>query len=209
MIRDTVTHTYLGQRYDVPRRDTFQAKCYRGERKAFGNEFGAPLEDASMTGCQEFVDRVLHSATWLRLREEHGMLSPKFAVPGPGHCWIQKRGMEISDGRGCRFARGGGRHLILPVWARTKPVILHEMAHCLVGSSQGHNWPFCRAYIDLVSMFIGKAWATLLECELKKAGARTRPPKRMTEEAKAALAARGRAALLAYAASKQPKGESK
>lgn len=195
----TFKYKFDGQDHDVPSRDTFQQKVYNGERIAFGPKWGESLGERTMEDCQAFVDNVLKSATWLRLRALHHKLY------SDGTCWIQKRGMTIKDGRGCRWARGGGARITLPMWARTKPVILHEMAHCLVGGGVGHNWPFCRAYIDLVAMFIGKPQAKLLEAGLKKAGARTRPYKRMTSEAKAALAARGRAALLAYAATKQAK----
>lgn len=42
-----------------------------------------------------------------------------------------------------------------PSWAVTKSVIVHELAHCLVGAGEKHGARFCAAYIDLCYQFVG------------------------------------------------------
>lgn len=178
-------HTYKGKTYDIPYRDSRRQKCYNGEREAFGQSFRDLIDGGSFKSSCEFARKVVSSKTWLRLREQHGQLRN-------GICWIQQRGLEVSDGRGTTWARGGGGWINLPRWARTKPVILHELAHNLVGSGKGHHWPFNRAYIDLVAVFIGKAEAKHLEKCLKAAGAKTRPPKQLSPETLEKMRERGR-----------------
>lgn len=192
----TFDYRFQGRTYQVAERDSQRAKVYAAERAAFGERFREPLEGGDLQAATDFANRVLRSATWLRLREEHGMLRPD------GTCWIRARGsFDVSDGRGTRSARGGGGSLNLPRWSRTKPVILHEIAHNLAAGAR-HGWPFCRAFIDLVSMFIGASEARTLERELRKAGARTRPPKQLSPERLAVLRERGRQ-LAAMAAARR------
>lgn len=189
-------YTYKGQTYDCPDRDNRRQKCYDGERAAFGAEFSELLDDGDFKSACAFANHVLRSATWMRLRKDHNRLRHD------GTCWIRERGeFEISDGRGTTYARGGGNHLNLPRWARTKPVILHEIAHCLVGANAGHNWPFNRAFIDLVNVFMGRSYGTKLERALKAEGAKTKPRRIIPPERLAALRERGR--MLAQLAAKR------
>jgi hypothetical protein len=181
-----IQHTYKGTTYSIPYRDNRRKKCYDGEREAFGKSFLEQIDGGNLKSSCEFARKVVNSKTWLRLREQHGKLS------SDGACWIQQGGLAISDGRGTTFARGGSGWINLPRWARTKPVILHELAHNLVGSGIGHHWPFNRAYIDLVAVFIGKAEAKRLEKCLKAAGAKTRPPKQLSPETLEKMRERGR-----------------
>lgn len=193
-------HTYKGKTYDIPYRDSRRQKCYDGERACFGYSMGAPIDkDRSLEAAEAFATKVLNSAAWMRLRKDHGKLNPA------GECWIRQRGWKIKDGRGTTFARGGGNRLNLPRWARTKPVILHEIAHCLVGAGNGHHWPFNRAFIDLVNVFMGRETGTKLERCLKAAGAKTRPPKQLSEEHLAKLRAASKKGLAAIAKKREEK----
>ena len=193
-----VKHTFKGRQYTVNgHHDTFRQKVYRGEDAAFTN--WTLLDDGDFEAAKRFCNKVLKSATWLRIRKQHGMVKET--------CPMQNRGtFRFSDGRGTNRAKGGGGWLNLPRWCRTKHILLHEIAHNLVGASKGHHWPFCRAYIDLVAVFISKADAQRLERELKKAGAKTRPPKQYSEETMAKLRQRGHE-LAAARKKKQEEGK--
>ena len=67
----------------------------------------------------------------------------------------------IKDGRGIKKARGSANKISLPRWARSKAVVLHETAHCLVDrmghrlEDGGHGPYFMRTYIELLRHFIG------------------------------------------------------
>lgn len=183
-----IKRKYLGEVHELSLRDSQMSKVYKGENAAWGPDIRAKLDDPSVEGCQAYVDSVVSSASWKRIRAKFDPV------------WGYKLGrVEVHDGRGCRRAWGGPGGVTLPVWARTKPVILHELAHVMVGTGVGHSWMFCRAYIELSASFIGREEADRLEAHLKVAGCRTMPKRRMSEAAKVALAARGRAALAAYA----------
>jgi putative metallohydrolase (TIGR04338 family) len=53
----------------------------------------------------------------------------------------------------------------LPPWARTRPVILHELSHAVVFSAtppSAHGPEFCRAELDLITAFLGSSVADAL-----------------------------------------------
>lgn len=180
-------HTYKGTTYDCPDRDNRRAKCYAGERAAFGPAFFELIDGGDLRAATAFANHVIKSKTWFRLRKDHDK------VNDGGLDWVQIQGLGVKDGRGRRTACASGSTIELPRWARTKPVILHELAHVLVGGGRGHNWPFNRAYIDLVNVFLGREWGTKLERELKKAGCRTKPKHPIDPARLALLRERGRA----------------
>lgn len=182
-------HTFQGEKHDVPNRDTQRQRVYDAENE-LEIKLKSKLPDTSLESTQAYVNNVVSSATWKRLRAQHGMTAKD------GSDWISN--VTVKDGRGCRWARGGSNRVTLPVWARTKLVILHELAHVLVGNKSGHNWPFTRAFIDLVAVFMSKEDALNLEQKFKKHKVRFRPKRKMSAEAKAALAQRGRNALAVY-----------
>ncbi len=182
----TVSHTFKGKKYQIPTRDNRRQKCYDGEREAFGSDFRLLIDGGRFESACAFAHKVVNSKTWLRLREQHGHRDRD------GHCPIQRYGLIIKDGRGTRIARGGYGTINLPRWARSKPIILHELAHNLAGARARHHWPFNRAYIDLVAVFIGKEEAKRLEKCLKEAGCKTRPPRQMSPETLAKLRERGK-----------------
>ncbi len=72
---------------------------------------------------------------------------------------------NVMDGRGCRNARGGIGRIVLPVWARTVPIVCHEVAHSIVMSNQygsretgmyqidpGHGPLFVGVYAQLLEL---------------------------------------------------------
>lgn len=179
---ETFRYQLNGLVYDLPKRDSQKAKLYRAERRAFGAAFGEKLEDGSIPAVTRFVRRVEASKTWSKLLREAG----KALFP-----------IKVDDGRGCRIARGG-YWIRLPRWARTIPVILHEMAH-VARPAANHNWPFAEAYVRLVSRFIGVEAAASLKRAFKDAGVRIRPKKTFSPEVREKLRARG----LALAAARQ------
>lgn len=63
--------------------------------------------------------------------------------------------IQVKDGRGARIARGSreGRFIKLPLWARNKHVILHEVAHVLTDDHHGPK--YAQAYYDLLLRFCG------------------------------------------------------
>lgn len=204
---NTINYNWRGERYRCPARDSQRAKLYAAEREAFGDAFRRLHGAGELVDAERYVRRVTSSSTWLRLATEHGQArAPE---------------VEVADGRGCRMARGGSGYVTLPRWARTEPVMLHELAHCLTcatfvvrdGAAGGyelqlgarHNWPFARAYLDLVSMFLGRDAADRLKASFWKHHVKFNPPKRLSPEALAKLRARGHSLA---AARRQPQGES-
>lgn len=63
----------------------------------------------------------------------------------------------IKDGRGCRSAQGGRYKIILPVWARNKRDVLHEVSHTIASfyfhRPAGHGLEFVRIFIELLVAF--------------------------------------------------------
>ena len=66
----------------------------------------------------------------------------------------------VKDGRGTRMARGGYNSINLPVWARSRHVVLHEVAHTIVDrtignfTDGGHGPYFVRVFIELLGHFL-------------------------------------------------------
>jgi putative metallohydrolase (TIGR04338 family) len=94
------------------------------------------------------------------------------------------RGVRVKDGRGTRIARGGwgtGRPTVnLPRWARTRLVILHELAHVLTSRPgrevAAHGPEFAKTYLELVRRFEPEL-APRLRAEFKAGRVRTRVAK--------------------------------
>lgn len=106
-----------------------------------------------------------------------------------------KRTIIVEDGRGKRWARGGGSRIWLPRWARTKTVILHELAHCLSSSWNGgsHGWQFCMNFRLLVRFAISKEAEQVLVQSFKASRVRYKKPRKqrmLTADERFQLAAR-------------------
>lgn len=176
-------HSYYhweGKPHRLKARDSQRAKLYAAERCAFGEEWTEKIEDGDLAATVRYVRQVEASATWRKILAKSG-LNPL------------ADGLEIADGRGCRAARGSRARLTLPVWARTRPVILHEMAHAATGDRAKHNWPFAAAYLLLVGTFMGSEARDRLKEEFRKARVRYTPPRTFTAEHWVKLRERGQA----------------
>jgi len=90
---------------------------------------------------------------------------------------IRKMSMR-HDHRNHVSARGGGKYnwhsrdgkIIIPDWALSDYVILHEIAHCCQQFRPGHGRNFCFIYLQLVRKFVGKEAAAEIELQFKKNG---------------------------------------
>lgn len=108
-----------------------------------GLKFG---ESMTLKECQKFVDKVT---------------ARQYVTSNYGKATIM-----VLDGRGRRSAcasySGGQKAIKLPKWARTKYVILHEVAHHISGGA-GHKAEFASCLLDLVRHFLGKESADALQ----------------------------------------------
>ena len=112
--------------------------------------------------CQAYVDAIV-SRKWFIARW------------GPG--WtiavVQKSGGSAYGGnRGWRRGR-----MTLPVFARSEPVILHELAHCLTNHDTkiAHHGPeWAGVYLELVRYAVGKDAAAVVREKFNTKGRRVR-----------------------------------
>lgn len=99
---------------------------------------------------------------------DHNILSLPEAQALVRHAWAFYRPTEAAPvvlaSMSEKYAKGLRYSLHLPVWARTKTIILHEAAHSLSLDDQnqslddgylGHGPLFMRSVIDLYAMFLG------------------------------------------------------
>lgn len=110
-------------------RDFQRKRLYKWEREVPMNEqVRLPI---SLEQCRTLVEKVY---------EDYGIEAPK-----------------VTDGRGCRTARGSLREVKLPEWARTPWTVLHECAHGLVEKchpwAPGHGPEFVRVYVTLLDQY--------------------------------------------------------
>lgn len=90
------------------------------------------------------------------------------------------RMVDLGDGRGRRTAGGYSHRILLPTWARTKPVILHEAAHSVAaqrGFDDGHGPRFMRVYLDLLTRHLHLKPGVLL-ASARGAGVKVAPRNR-------------------------------
>jgi len=131
-------------------RDWQRTKVYSAERVV---RRGAPM---SYADTLRFVAKVLNSATFQR----------RWGV----------RTLEVRDGRGrTRAAAYGSSYITLPDWARTRDVVLHEIAHTLCPSWEQHGRLFARTFLELTRLFQGKAEHDALRDSFRERGVRFTP----------------------------------
>ncbi len=178
----TIKAYWRGKAWDLPVWDTQRKKVYEAERAAFvgpaaGESYGwgCLYRDGDLGEIRKLVKKITASATWKKLLADAGTRSVT---------------IEIADGRGTRAARGGHGFLNLPRWARTLPVILHELAH-VSAPWAGHHWPFAAAYLTLVARFLGAAERDALKAAFKAHRVRFTPPRQISPERLAQLRALG------------------
>lgn len=175
---------WRGKDWDIPVWDTQRKKVYESEREAFVGEarytgetygWGCLYRDGDMGEVRKLVKKITASATWKKLLKDSG---------------TRFHPIEVADGRGTRVARGGYGFLNLPRWARTLPVILHELAHASVPKA-AHHWPFAAAYLALVARFLGAAERDNLKAAFRAHKVRFTPPRQISPERLAQLRALG------------------
>lgn len=207
---ETQKITWRGTSYEILKRDTQKEKLYRAEREAFAGV--KDMFPGGLAEAQRYANNVVKSATWKRLRAERGF-NEAFPTRFKNEYSAQKRKgivlVEVGRAGTTAFARPYAWLIKLPTWAHSEHVTLHELAHVLCGPGPSHHWTFARAFEDLVSRFMGREHAKRLRAAYRKHGVKRAPPREMSDEAKATLAARGMAALAAWKAAKSAKGETK
>ena len=123
-----------------------QANRLYGAEEFSGIKYGKPM---TLKECQKFVDKVISRKYVL---EKYGSQAGRPII--------------VLDGRGrrraCATFQYGRRAIKLPIWARTKYVILHEVAHHLT-HLDGHKAEFASCLLDLVRHFLGKESADALQ----------------------------------------------
>lgn len=130
-------------------RDNQKSAVYKWEREFFGSEWEATKTNfLTLDECQILINRV-----W----KDYGRLSsPPF----------------VKDGRGTRVARGSLVYINLPRWARTKPIVLHEIAHALLSWHRvaGHGPEFATLVVQLWVRYLGAS-----SKELRQTGINQKP----------------------------------
>jgi hypothetical protein len=126
-------------RSDGTIRDSQRGRVYAAEQLA-RSVYDAANEPLSLKECQRLVDR----ATRVRGRFRTMFITVR---PGKGH----RRAVAYPSGK-----------MQLPLWARTKPVVLHETAHFIAGLDQHHGPRFCSIYLKLLKRFIGPLEAEIM-----------------------------------------------
>lgn len=129
-------------------RDGQRARLYRAETDAFAAHPEPAWRLPSVTAVEAFVRDVLDE-DWFRVR--FGTFSR----------------VTVKDGRGTRHAYSAYEPvrrsvaLSFPRWARTKPVVLHELGHAASlrrhGVIAAHGPEFAAVYLQLVARHLGPA----------------------------------------------------
>jgi hypothetical protein len=73
-----------------------------------------------------------------------------FEAPEPDPAWAPPL---VTDGRGRRHACGSRQAIKLPLWARTRAIVLHECAHGMADDQHGPG--FVAVYVLLLERFAG------------------------------------------------------
>lgn len=164
-------------------RDSQREKVYTAERIVFGG--GRQPEFQTVAECQAFIDRLTGQAT---VRNHFPRLGRRVGANWHGHVVLVER---PNQGQRRAIAYPAEWRMTVPVWARSRWVLCHELAH-LVGPQDGawHGWEFCDAYLWLVGRAIGADAKAELAAGFKSTRARWRPKRQMSDAQKAAAAAR-------------------
>ncbi len=136
-----------------PPRDSQRARLYAAERVAFEAEYRV-LRLETLPAVRAFLDGVLADS---RFRAVYGHFSS----------------VRLKDGRGTRHAYAAydqeTRAVLfsLPRWSRTRPIVLHELAHVASLHRHGriapHGPEFAAVYIELVERHLGRIAALRLK----------------------------------------------
>lgn len=143
----------------------------------------------------------IEAEVWAILRD------PRVTKEWPGVARVNE--VHIHDGGGSR--RGychnwGSRRvrLTMPLFARTEPILIHELSHFLtdqfaVGSAAPHGPEFAANYVKLIHIRMGAKASAAVKRQFRRAGVRFAPKRKMSpaqlEAARAGMEAmRNRAA---------------
>jgi len=140
-------------------RDNQRARLYRAEHEAFGVPPHSAWPCLTLPAVRHYVYDVL-AAVWFR--DEFGIFPE----------------VRIKDGRGTRHAYSAydlERHSVLfsfPRWARSTPVLLHEIGHAAslhrYGMVAAHGPEFAAVYLRLVQHYLGIGAHTRLNAAFMK-----------------------------------------
>ena len=134
-------------------RDSQRARLYAAERAAFADEYRV-LRLETLPAVRAFVDEML--------------ADPRFqAVYG------RFPSVRLKDGRGTRHAYAAydrkTRAVLFsfPRWSRTRPIVVHELAHVASlyrhGRIAPHGPEFAAVYVDLVERHLGRTAGARLQ----------------------------------------------
>jgi len=110
-------------------RDSQRSKVYRWEREAITDFY---LPKITLEACTEFVVKVCKDI--------------EFTPP------------RVTDGRGRKGACAFSNRICLPAYSRTRPIVLHELAHIIAKQTfgreiAGHGSEFVRCYMWLLQKY--------------------------------------------------------
>lgn len=170
-------------------RDSQRQRVYDSENEALGAQNGAldrwtdykdlgivtPLRERPSLGRGSFRGKVGpdgNSIAWFKILNRDRWRP--WALPTVADCQAyvdavcEAEGVpthRITDGRRARSASAlWDGSIRLPRWARTRPVILHELAHHLRPSgTAGHGPEFCRVYLVLLARYYSEEGAQAVE----------------------------------------------
>lgn len=152
-------------------RDQQKAKLYRSENLVDGFK---KAEWRDLSSCGKFLNELRNDKVLNRWY-------PKLKQT------LEK--VELHPGMGRRNAcceYGYERYTIkLPLWARGRMVVCHELAHALIAETYGHHnrrvqphgWQFARMQMFFIQRGVGRAKADELKAAYKKCGVRYKQPK--------------------------------
>jgi putative metallohydrolase (TIGR04338 family) len=132
-------------------------KLYAAEALAFQKN----SEDMSIKECQQYVNKVL----------KRNYIQRNYPT---------LKEIVVLDGRGRRSACATYRHgqwvICLPKWSRNEFIILHEIAHHLVGigSKFAHDSYFATCLLDLTRNLLGREDALTLQAAFSYKGVKVR-----------------------------------
>lgn len=178
-----------GRRWFKTTRDSQRGKVYKAERTVWENKLAAERIE-TVPEIQKWVDKIC-SYAWFKRR--FGQIR-----------------IRVEDGRGRRAAGGervmfctldfstGSRevkevydgYIKMPLWSRTKLIILHEMSHVLNKYKPAHGRFFARCFLTVVNHVLGKDVYKELAKAFKENRVKYLPFREMTDEARKAAAER-------------------
>lgn len=171
-------------------RDSQKSRLYDAERKS-GLERKYGERTMSIADCQALVNKVLASPVVERRYPKRVASLRRDGI----HVIASRNGGKASfglweddDGR-----QRTGWTIGLGVWARQEFIVLHEVAHHLVGLRQHHGWQFCACLLFLTRRYLGAEAHAALEAAYKAGRIRYRAPRQgrtLTPEQREAAIAR-------------------